>query len=207
MNSLQGLTENREEVRELIRAVRMKLPSVKQMLETIGTDNDKSIIDILTAYSMIGVSSMVGKDREVKELLGYFHRLISGIKTPMSPEAIGMCLKSLKGIKTSENEIRALLEVLESQIRAVPSNDVFSTIDIGNCMLGLYCSSSDSPQVLDILQTLTRRIRASTDSFNSESRGSVLLGMRCLSSEHIEVRMLLSALTEKIRTSENGEFK
>ena len=167
----------------------------------------------MLAKSMEGISGFTGNDPLVRTVLNFYANEIRNFPVVFPSESIGLCCKSLQRIKTAPKEVIAIIKNLnEHHIEKLDRLECLQ--DFGNCMLGLFCMSSKTPEVIHFLENLTLLLNRPTSDhqyqepllFDVDSLGDTLLGLRCLVYEDnaVVIGNLLSAINDKLRQSEVG---
>ena len=78
---------------------------------------------------------------------------------------------------------------------------IITSQGVGSALMGLRSMSSDSPEVLDLLQVLELKIlpMAASEPFNVLSITSAMHGLQGMSDKHPEVRRMLAVLFKRLR--------
>jgi hypothetical protein len=212
---LQGMSSEIPEVREIIRALAVKVndmplaPSAQKLkfsndYDDCGDNSDiGKIVDDSNETSRDTTTTIkikVGK--KVSEEGERFRSPVFSYM--MTGQNIGNALWGLRNTTSRHEEVREALAALS--IKISQSYAELNGQDIGNALYSLHAMDGEAVEVRAVLRALAQKIVTSRQPLSGLDIGMSLFGLRSMDAEIPEVRAILGTLIVKIRSSD-CEFK
>eukprot|EP00596_Hydrurales_sp_CCMP1899_P005219 CAMPEP_0119044972 /NCGR_PEP_ID=MMETSP1177-20130426/36059_1 /TAXON_ID=2985 /ORGANISM="Ochromonas sp, Strain CCMP1899" /LENGTH=720 /DNA_ID=CAMNT_0007015955 /DNA_START=44 /DNA_END=2206 /DNA_ORIENTATION=+ len=212
---LQGMSSEIPEVREIIRALAVKVndmplaPSAQNLKFSDGYDNDNDRNDDDSNETYGSTDRTRDATTAVKTRVKIESEEGERFRSPvfsymMTGQNIGNALWGLRNTTSRHEEVREALAALS--IKISQSTAELNGQDIGNALYSLHAMDGEAVEVRAVLRALVHKIVASRQPLSGLDVGMSLFGLRSMDAEIPEVRAILGTLIVKIRSSD-CEFK